>query len=95
MHAKLFWPVMVFGAFMFLGFVNGVLVKGGDRNAAVWEFRPMLYLLVLYVLVTNIFTSRAPVGAGRLWFLIDRGVNQRHPRLHLDYRCSTRRCSTI
>jgi len=68
-RAKLFWPVMGFGAFMFLGFVNGVLVKGGDRNAAVWEFRPMLYLIVLYVLVTNIFTNRAQYQR-LLWFLM-------------------------
>jgi hypothetical protein len=66
---KLFWPVMVFGAFMIVGFVHGVLLKGGDRNAAVWEFRPMIYLIVLYLLVTNIFTSRAQYRR-LVWFLM-------------------------
>jgi hypothetical protein len=69
-RAKLFWPVMVFGAFMVFGFVHGVVLKGGgDRNAAVWEFRPMIYLIVLYLLVTNIFTNRAQYRR-LLWFLM-------------------------
>jgi O-Antigen ligase len=53
----LFWPLMVFTGFLCIGFVYG-LATGGDRWVAVWEFRPILYLPIFYVLITNLFTTR-------------------------------------
>ncbi len=50
-------PVMVFTGFLFMGFVFG-LATGGDRYAAIWEFRPFLYLPITYVLLTNLLTTR-------------------------------------
>jgi O-antigen ligase len=43
--------------FVVFGIVHG-LATGGDRYAAIWEFRPLLYLPVVYVQVTNLSTSR-------------------------------------
>jgi hypothetical protein len=50
-------PMAVFTAFIFFGIVVG-LGTGGNRYAAIWEFRPFLLLPVLYVVVTNLFTTR-------------------------------------
>jgi O-Antigen ligase len=61
---RLFKPMMVFTGFLLFGFVHG-LVTGGDRNAALWEFRSILYLPVLYVLITNLFDRREQYV--RLW----------------------------
>jgi O-antigen ligase len=54
---RLFWPVMAFAGFLFLGLLYG-LATGGDRYAATWEFRPLLYLPVVYILVSNLLTTR-------------------------------------
>jgi hypothetical protein len=56
-RASLFWPAMAFLAFLFVGFAIGI-ATGGDRYVAIWEMRPLLYLPILYVLITNLFTSR-------------------------------------
>jgi hypothetical protein len=53
----LFWPLMIFTAFLFFGLFNG-LSKGGDQNAALWELRPLVVLPVLYILITNLFDRR-------------------------------------
>jgi O-antigen ligase len=56
-RGRLLWPMVAFGGFVLLGVVVGV-GTGGDRYVALWEFRPLLYVPILYVLVTNLFTSR-------------------------------------
>lgn len=56
-RGRLFWPFMAFLGFLLIGFVFGI-ATGGDRYVAIWELRPILYLPILYVLVTNLFTSR-------------------------------------
>jgi O-antigen ligase len=56
-RAPLFWPAMAFLGFLFLGFAFGI-ATGGDRYVATWEMRPILYLPILYVVITNLFTSR-------------------------------------
>jgi O-antigen ligase len=50
-------PMLVLLAFVLFGFVKGYLT-GHDRNIAVFEMRPLLYLPVLYVLITNVFTEQ-------------------------------------
>jgi hypothetical protein len=54
---RLFTPLIVFTGFMLFGLAHG-LTSGGDRNAALWEFRTLLYLPVLYVVITNLFERR-------------------------------------
>jgi hypothetical protein len=56
-RGRLFNPMMLFAGFLFAGFAFG-LVTGGDRYTAIWEFRPLLYLPLLYVLITNLLTTR-------------------------------------
>jgi O-Antigen ligase len=56
-RGALFWPSMAFMGFLVLGFALGI-ATGGDRYVAIWEMRPILYLPILYVLITNLFTSR-------------------------------------
>jgi hypothetical protein len=48
---------MAFTAFLFVGFGYG-LAKGGNKNIALWEIRPILYLPLLYFLIINIFRRR-------------------------------------
>ena len=49
----LFWPLVVFTSFVMVGLVYG-LAKGGDSRIAVFEVRPLLYLPMVYVLVSNL-----------------------------------------
>ena len=48
---------MVFTACVFFGIVWGRL-KGGDSRVATYEFRPLLYIPWLYLLCTNLLTTR-------------------------------------
>ena len=50
-------PMCVFTAFVFLGLVYGLGRGGHDTTVAVWEARPLLYIPILYVLITNLFTT--------------------------------------
>ena len=56
-RGALFRPMMAFTAFIIGGFVFGQ-ITGGDRYVAVWEARPIFYLPVVYILFTNLFTTR-------------------------------------
>jgi O-antigen ligase len=67
-RGRLFWPVMTFSGFLLFGFVYG-LARGGNSNAAMWEFRPFLYMPLLYLLVTNLFTRREQYRR-LLWFVM-------------------------
>ncbi|MGH9270600.1 MAG: O-antigen ligase family protein, partial [Ilumatobacteraceae bacterium] len=53
----LFIPLVVFTGFVVFGFLRGVS-GGGDRRVAIFESRAMFYLFVVYLLVTNLLTSR-------------------------------------
>ncbi|MEY2521606.1 MAG: hypothetical protein QOJ66_171 [Ilumatobacteraceae bacterium] len=48
----LFRPLLVFSGFVILGFLYGVS-RGGDLRVAVFEVRGMLYLPVIYFLISN------------------------------------------
>lgn len=56
-RGALFAPLAVFMAFVALGLVNG-FAGGGDVQVGLWELRPLVYLAVIYALVTNVFTTR-------------------------------------
>jgi hypothetical protein len=49
-------PIAAFSTFVVLGLVYG-LGRGGNVTIGLWEARPLLYLPILYVLVTNLLTS--------------------------------------
>lgn len=51
-------PILLFGATVFLGLAYGIL-RGGNRTVAIMEVRPLVYLVVLYVLISTLFTTRA------------------------------------
>ena len=54
----LFWPVLVFTGFVVFGLVRGQVLGGGDTRIAIFEARPLLYLPLVYILVTNLLTTR-------------------------------------
>lgn len=48
-------PLLIFDFFLLFGLVNG-LASGGDFRAAMFEFRPLVYLSLMYWLVTTYCT---------------------------------------
>jgi O-antigen ligase len=54
----LFTPVMIFGGFVLLGFFYGKFISHGDTRIALFEGRPLLYLPIIYILITNLLTTR-------------------------------------
>jgi hypothetical protein len=57
----LFWPAMVFTAFIIFGIAYG-LSRGGIVNVALWEARAIFYLPAMLVLVSNLITTRQRVN---------------------------------
>ncbi len=57
----LFWPIIAFFAFIIIGLVYGI-GTGGNINIALWEARPMFYLPIMFILVSNLFTKRRQIN---------------------------------
>jgi O-antigen ligase len=57
-RGALFWPLMVFTGFVFVGVFRGKFLGAGDTRVALYEARPLLYLPLVYVLITNLLTTR-------------------------------------
>jgi O-antigen ligase len=53
----LLYPLMGFTFFVLYGYVQGMRT-GGDRNVALWEMRPLLYVPLFYLLITQLFSRR-------------------------------------
>jgi hypothetical protein len=51
-RGPLFWPLIGFGSMVVFGELQG-LVSGGDFTISLWEIRPLLYMVLLYVLSVN------------------------------------------
>ncbi len=49
-------PLLVFSGFVALGFVYGI-GSGGDVRVAIFEVRPLVYLPIVYMLVSNFCTT--------------------------------------
>lgn len=64
---SLLWPTVVFIAFMVFGLVYGI-GTGGNINIALWEARPIFYLPLFLIMVSNLFTTRSQVN--RLMWII-------------------------
>jgi len=54
---SLFWPALSFLAFVIVGFIYGV-GTGGNLNIALWEARPLFYLVAILVLTSNLMEKR-------------------------------------
>lgn len=55
----LLWPMLIFGGLVVFGLLYGVGARTGDRNIAIWELRPVLYVVAVFLLVSNLFTRTA------------------------------------
>jgi hypothetical protein len=61
-------PLLVFTGFVVLGFLRG-LAANGDPRVAVFEGRPLFYILLVFVIVTNECTERAHLRRA-LWAIV-------------------------
>ncbi len=57
-RGALFWPLMIFLGFVLVGIFRGKFLGAGDTRIALFESRPLLYLPLVYVLITNLLTTR-------------------------------------
>ncbi len=57
----LFWPALVFMAFLAFGLGYGIM-GGGSLNTALWECRPIFYLPIMLVVVSNLLETRAHIN---------------------------------
>jgi hypothetical protein len=55
-RGRMLAPLAVFGGFVIFGIVRGYLA-GWDRNVALLEFRPLLYLIGVYALIPNVLVT--------------------------------------
>ena len=55
-RGDLFGPVIVFGGFVMLAAMRGIATA--NPNVTLLQARPLVYCIALYVLITNVFTSR-------------------------------------
>ncbi len=57
----LFWPAIIFLGFVIFGLVYGML-RGGNLNIALWEVRPLFYVVVMLILTGNLVEKRQHVS---------------------------------
>ena len=67
-RGPLWAPMLVVGAMVALGEVNGILT-GGDFKVTMWEIRPLIYLIALYILTVKTVTRPRHVRA-ILWLTV-------------------------
>jgi hypothetical protein len=65
-QCELFWPALVFIAFMGFGLVYGI-GTGGNVNIALWESRAIFYMVAMLILASNLLTERKHFH-NALWF---------------------------
>ena len=56
-RGALFWPAVAFLAFVGMGLAYGV-ATGGNLTIALWEARPLFYLVAMIILVSNLLITR-------------------------------------
>src|SRR5215212_2979991 len=56
-RGRMFAPLAIFSFFVAAGYVRGI-AAGGDKRIAVFEGRPMFYMIIVYLLVTNLLSTR-------------------------------------
>ncbi len=65
-RGRLLIPILVFTCFVLFGLFYG-LTRSGNLNVGLWEARPLLYLPLFYVLVTNLARSGARDYERLMW----------------------------
>jgi hypothetical protein len=65
---ELFWPAAVFIIFILFGMLYGV-ARGGNLTIALWEARPIFYLFLMLVMVTNLIVQREHVNT-LMWSIV-------------------------
>ena len=55
--SEIFWPAVVFLVFVAVGLFYGV-ATGGSVNIALWETRPIFYLIAMVILTSNLLDKR-------------------------------------
>ncbi len=71
-RGSLFGPVLVFGGFVALAGMRGI--AGANSNVALLQVRPLIYCIALYILITNVFTSRTQYRVAFALALVATGV---------------------
>ena len=56
-RGPLFWPALIFLGFVIAGMGYG-LATGGNLNIALWEARPLFYLVAVLILTGNVLTRK-------------------------------------
>jgi O-antigen ligase len=64
----LFWPALVFSAFVTFGLIYGIL-KQGNINIALWEVRAIYYMPMMLILVSNLIQTRSQVNT-LIWVIV-------------------------
>ena len=64
----LFWPALIFSAFMTFGLIYGIL-KRGNINIALWEVRAIYYLPMMLILTTNLIETRSQINR-LIWIIV-------------------------
>ena len=54
--SPILWPALLFTFFLVVGLAYG-LVKGGNFTIALWESRPVFYIILMIILVTNLIET--------------------------------------
>ena len=67
-RGPLFWPMMFFAAVLVVGEVSGLLT-GGDFKISLWELRPLIYLVLLYMLAVNTVNQASQIRV-LLWLMV-------------------------
>lgn len=65
---SLFFPALLFGAFMVFGMAYGIR-RGGSITIGLWEVRPILYLPAMIILVSNVLEKREHVRTLVWWIM--------------------------
>ena len=63
LEGRMFWPMMAFAVFVVLGLLRARFT-GGDTRVAIFEGRAVVYLPIVYILITNLLDERAASTAG-------------------------------
>jgi hypothetical protein len=64
----LFWPALVFGAFITFGLIYGAL-HHGNMTIALWEVRSIYYLPMMLILTSNLIETRKQVNL-LIWIIV-------------------------
>ncbi len=56
-RGRMLLPISIFTGFVLFGYARGI-ASGGDKRIAIFEGRTLFYIVIVYILVTNLLTTR-------------------------------------